>query len=165
MPTSCLRSRIQLKIAFLCLASICEVFAYIFDIGCGWHLIFFPVGNGFLLWGTKIVSSGANKFQKKSDLWGREEYVREGQIVLATISSGLWQFSALMFLVLRYYPNIPWNSQKWGEAWAVLPLPQLPSPKLPRVLWEAAGNLQVPSCSSPIPPDVPRPFSGASFPC
>lgn len=108
MPTSCLCSRIQLKIAFLCLASICEVFAYIFDIGCGWHLIFFPVGNGFLLLGTKIVSSGVNNFQKKNNfLWGREEYVREGQIVLATISSRLWQFSALMLLVFRYYLNIP----------------------------------------------------------
>lgn len=145
MPTSCLCSSIQLKIASLCLASACERFAYISDIGCGCLLIFFPLGNGFPLLGTEIFSSGTNKFQK--NYCGC--VCREGQIVFhcpwPQFFSGLWRFPVLFPPCSQGLSRSFLKPLETRRSMVFCPKFFLQSPQ---VLWEAAGNLHILFCSS-----------------
>lgn len=111
MPTSCLCSRIQLQIAYLCLASACERFVYISNISCGCHLIFFPLGNFFPPLGTKIFSSGANKFQKKV-LWGCVWWGRTNVFFVVhghKVSLGYDDSQSFSLLVFRDYLDLALN--------------------------------------------------------
>jgi len=160
MPTSCLCSRIQLEIACLCLASACERFAYISDIGCVCHFIFFPLGNDFPLLGTKILSSGADKFQKKI-LWGcvwgkdKEIFVIHGH----NFSLDYGNSQSFSLLVLRNYPHLALNCQRGAGAWCFAPGFFFKAPE------SIVGDLHILFCSSLILTASSQTLVGASFPC